>query len=445
MNYPELHHATTPPPSPGPASALAGILLLVVVFAVGVAVGQTGFFGGAASTGTSTPTPAPTVAPGELQGMDLFWQAVGIIRQSYVGRNELDDQTLVYGAIRGLVDALGDTHHTVFLTPQQVQDLNDALNLSVVGIGVTVGANGDQVVILSVVPGSPAQAAGLHAGDVFLTVAGESVAGMTIDEVVSRVRGDAGTRVELTLDRPSTGATIDVTIIRQELHVPAAWWAMVPGTTTADLRLASFGQGSAADLKGARDAAIAAGATNFILDLRGNPGGYVNEAVDVASLFLTDKVVYIDENADGLRTPQKTNDSIEATDLPLVVLIDANTASAAEIVSGAIQSAGRAQLIGETTFGTGTVLRPFPLSDGSEIHLATERWLTPDGELIFGKGIAPDVTVPLSLNEVPVSPDEFEGLTLAQIVALKDPQLLQALSQLGVALPSPAPTPQPTS
>lgn len=425
-------------PSPKPASALAGILLLVLVFAVGVAVGQTGVFGGSPSAGSVHPTPAPTASAGDLQGMDLFWQAVGIIRQNYVGRDDLDDQTLVYGAIRGMVDALGDTHHSVFLTPQEVQDLNDALNLSVVGIGVTVGQKGDQVLILSVIPGSPAQAAGLHAGDIFITVGGESVTGQTIDQVVAKVRGEAGSRVEITLDRPSTGETVDVTIVRQELHVPAAWWSMVPGTTTADLRLASFGQGSAADLQAARDAAIAAGATNFILDLRANPGGYVDEAVSVASLFLTDKVVYIDEDANKVQTPKSTNSAIEATDLPLVVLVDNNTASAAEIVSGAIQSAGRAKIVGETTFGTGTVLRPFPLSDKSEIHLATERWLTPDGNLIFGKGITPDVTVPLDANEVPVSPDEFAGLTLDQVVALGDPQLLEALRELGVAVPGPA-------
>jgi carboxyl-terminal processing protease len=430
-------------PSPKPASALAGILLLILVFAVGVAVGQTGFFGGSASTGSVHPTTAPTASAGDLQGMDLFWQAVGIIRQNYVGRDEIDDQTLVYGAIRGMVDALGDTHHSVFLTPQEVKDLNDALNLSVVGIGVTVGQNGDEILILSVIPGSPAQAAGLHAGDVFLTVGGESVTGLTIDQVVAKVRGEAGSRVEITLDRPSTGETIDVTIVRQELHVPAAWWSMVPGTTTADLRLASFGQGSAADLQSARDSAIAAGATNFILDLRANPGGYVDEAVNVASLFLTDKVVYIAEDANKVQTPNSTNDAFQATDLPLVVLVDNNTASAAEIVSGAIQSAGRAKIVGETTFGTGTVLRPFPLSDKSEIHLATERWLTPDGDLIFGKGITPDVTVALGANGVPVSPDEFAGLTLDQVVALGDPQLIEALKQLGVELVGPAPSPTP--
>ncbi|MEP7360414.1 MAG: S41 family peptidase [Chloroflexota bacterium] len=431
MNYPEPQYAPTPP-SPKPASALAGIVLLVLVFVVGLAVGQTGFFGGGAPySGSTNPTPAPTTSAGDLHGMDLFWQAVGVIRQNYVGRDELDDQTLVYGAIRGLVDALGDTQHSVFLTPQDVQESNNALNLSVVGIGVTVGQNGDQIVILSVIPGSPAQAAGLHAGDVFVSVDSQSVQGQTIEQVVSRVRGDAGTRVELTMARPSTGETVDVTIVRQELHVPAAWWSMVPGTTTADLRLASFGQGSAADLQAARDAAIAAGATSLILDLRANPGGYVDEAINVASEFLTDKVVYIDEDANKVQTPKSTNPDISASDLPLVVLINSNTASAAEIVSGAIQSAGRAQLVGATTFGTGTVLRPFPLSDGSQIHLATQRWLTPAGDLIFGKGITPDVAVPLGPTDVPVSPDELDGLTADQVAALKDPQLLRALQLLG--------------
>ena len=441
-----MYYEPPAPPSPKPASSLAALVLLVVVFIVGVTVGQSGFLGGdsARPTDNGHPTPTPVASGGALQGFDLYWQALGIIRQNFVGRNDLNDQTLVYGAIRGLVDALGDTHHTVFLTPQEVRDANDSLNLSVVGIGVTVGENGDQVVVLSVLPGSPASAAGIHAGDVFISVDGRSVQGQTIDQVVGQVRGEAGTRVELTFERPSTGTTVDVTIIRQELHIPGAWWAMVPGTNVAMLRLATFGTGSADDLQASRDAAVAAGATAFILDLRGNPGGYVDEAKKVASQFLTDKVVFISEDATGKQTPVTTVPGITATDMPLVVLIDNNTASAAEIVSGAIQSAQRATLVGETTFGTGTVLQEFDLPDGSAIRLATERWLTPDGALIFGKGIKPDIVVAMTATDLAVDPTELADVAPDQVAALKDPQLLKALDLLGVPLPSPIPAPSST-
>ncbi len=412
---------------------------------VGIAVGQSGFFGGArTSTGADVPTPAPSASP-SLEGMDLFWQALQDIRDHYVGRDQLDDQTLLYGAIRGMVEALGDTGHSVFLTPQEVRDIQDSLNQSVVGIGVLLGQRDGQLVIVSVIPDSPAHDAGIRTGDQILSVDGQTLDGLTIDQVVSRVRGDAGTTVQLTLNRPSTGAQLLLSIVREELHVPAAWWAMVPGTQVAMLRLASFGAGAAADLQQSRDAAVAAGATSLILDLRGNPGGYVDEAIKVASLFLHDKTVYIRELASGEHIPVPTDAGVEATDLPLVLLVDGSTASAAEIVAGAIQSAHRATLVGVTTFGTGTVLNSFDLTDGSAIRLAVERWRTPDGVLIFGKGITPDEQVALGPDDVPVEPDSLEGLTPDQVAALKDPQLRKALELLGAPLPSAAPSTAPSA
>jgi carboxyl-terminal processing protease len=417
-------------PTPRPASALAALVLLVVVFIVGIAVGQSGFFGGPrTSTGGDLPTPAPSASPG-LAGMDLFWQALQDIRDHYVGRGQLDDRTLVYGAIRGMVEALGDTGHSVFLTPQQVEDLQGSLDQSVVGIGVLLGQRDGEPVIVSVIPDSPAHDAGIRAGDELLSVDARPVTGLATDEIVSHIRGEAGTTVQLTLHRPSTNATLDLSIVREQLHVPAAWWAMVPGTKVGLLRLASFGAGASADLQAARDAAIAAGATSLILDLRGNPGGYVEEAVRVASEFLHDKTVYVRELASGERIPVATEAEVGSTDLPLVVLVDQSTASAAEIVAGAIQSAHRATLVGGTTFGTGTVLNAFDLPDGSSLRLAVERWLTPDGVLIFGKGISPEVAIEMGADDVPVEPDALEGLPPDQVAALKDPQLLKALELL---------------
>lgn len=420
MNEPPVYLDASAP-SPRPASALAGLLLLVLVFVVGVSVGQSGFFGAA----TNAP-PAPTATPG-LHNMDLFWAALQDIRDKYVGRAELSDQTLLYGAIRGMVESLGDTGHTTFLTPEEVKLLQDSLNQSIVGIGVTMAQRDGLSVITSVLPESPAREAGILTGDVINAVDGESINGLSLDELVSRVRGDAGTSVRISLLRPSTGETLELTIVREELHVPTATWAMVPGTSVALLRLNSFSAGSAAELMAALDAATAAGATGLILDLRANPGGYVHEAVNVASQFLSAKTVYISEDASGTQTPVMTDDGVTATSLPLVVMVDRYTASSAEIVSGAIQSAGRAPIVGETTFGTGTVLDVFDLGDGSQIRLATSRWLTPDGELIFGKGITPDELVPLADGDIPVDPEMLQGLTPEQVAGLKDPQLRKAL------------------
>lgn len=419
-----------PAPAPRPASSLASLLLLVVVFVAGAAVGQSGLFGAApAPTGQATPPPAPSASPG-LHGMELFWEALQEIRENYVGRDQLDDRTLVYGAIRGLIEALGDTGHSAFLTPQQLRDQQDALDLSVVGIGVLLGQRDGRPVIVSVIPDSPARRAGIQAGDELISVDGQSVARLTTDEIVSRIRGEAGTTVRIALHRPATDSMVDVSIVREQLQVPAAWWAMVPGTKVGMLRLASFGSRAAADLQAARDAAIAAGATALILDLRGNFGGYVPEAIQVASQFLRDRTVYIRELASGERIPVSTDAEVQPTDLPLVVLVDQDTASSAEIVAGAIQSARRATLVGTTTYGTGTVLNAFDLPDGSSIRLAVERWLTPDGELIFGKGITPEVVVPLGPADAPVEPDALHGLSPEQVAALADPQLLKALELL---------------
>jgi carboxyl-terminal processing protease len=426
------------PPAPRPASAIAALVLLVLAFVAGVAVGGSGILGTASQGPSGQPGAAATQPPDAPSDFALFWQALNLIRQDYVGRSDLTDQQLTYGAIRGLVEALGDTGHTVFLTPEQVQSEQDALNGSVVGIGVLIGQRGDAIVALSVVDGGPAQVAGMRAGDQLTAVDGQSVSGLGPDEVASRVRGPAGTTVTVTVLRPSTGETLDFRMVRSAIKFPSASWAMVPGTDIAVLRLIEFSTGSADELAAARDQAIAAGAHSLILDLRGNPGGYVDQAVNVASLFLHDKTVFIRELADGERIPVMTNDAIKSTDLPLAVLIDENTASSAEITAGALESAGRAAAIGQTTFGTGTILGSFPLADGSAIRLAIERWLTPDGQLIFGHGITPTIPVALAPNEVPLEPAELAQAAPQDVTSLPDSQLVDAIEYLSGTLPSPA-------
>jgi carboxyl-terminal processing protease len=290
----------------------------------------------------------------------------------------------------------------------------------------------------------------LKAGDLLVAVNGQDVTSATPDQIVTQVRGDAGTTVQITVERPSTGERLDFSIVRAKINFPSVSWTMVPGTTVALLRLSQFSAGSADDLLAARDAALGQGATAIILDLRGNPGGYVDEAVKAASEFLHGKVVYIRELADGSHVPVMTDDSVASSDVPLVLMIDSNTASSSEIMSGAIKSAGRAPLVGATTFGTGTVLLPYTLSDGSVIRLAVERWLTPDGELIFGKGITPTDPVALGPSDVPIEPTDLQGLPADQLDTISDTQLLRALQLAGGPTISPlpptpasAPTPSP--
>ncbi len=445
-------------PAARPAVALAAILLIALVFLVGVAVGQSGLLsgpsgdGGVAAQPSATPSaepsptgPDPSLGPGATIPPDapldfgLLLESLEVIRQTYVGRSELDVTSLTHGAIRGIVDALGDTAHSVFLTPEEADAEQNSLDGSVVGIGVLLGLRDEQVVIVSVIGDGPAQEVGLRAGDEIVEVDGEAVAGLETEQVAARVRGEEGTEVTITVERPSTGQRLDFTMERARIEIPAASWAMVPGTDVALLRLVQFSAGSAAELAQARDDALAAGAERLILDLRGNPGGFVDQAVDATSLFVPDSVVYIRELASGERIPVRTNPDIEPTGVPLVVLVDQNTASSGEITAGAIDAAGRAPLVGQTTFGTGTILLPFDLSDGSSIRLAVERWLTPDGELIFGNGIEPDVEVELPPDGVPVEPDELRDLSPEEVSALGDTQLLTALDLVRGVTPSPSP------
>ena len=449
---------STPPARP--AVALASILLIALVFVVGVLVGQSGLLGGgeggvAARPTPTAPAPAPgspsappsSLAPGATLPPDapldfgLLFEALEVIRRDYVGRSDLDVEALTHGAIRGLIEALGDTAHSAFLTPEEADTEQNALDGSVVGIGVLLGRREEQIVIVSVISASPAQAAGLRAGDELMTVDGQSVTGLETDQVATRVRGEEGTEVMLSVARPSTGETLDFTISRARIRIPAAAWSMVPGTDVALLRLVQFSAGSSGELQQARNEAVAAGAQGLILDLRGNPGGFVDQAVDASSLFLSDSVVYIRELADGERIPVRTNPAVEATNLPLVVLIDQNTASSGEITAGAIAAAGRALLVGQTTFGTGTILLPFDLSDGSSIRLAVERWLTPEGELIFGNGITPDVEVELPDDGAPIEPDALRDAAPEDLAALGDSQLLTALELLQSGPPPPSASP----
>ena len=202
---------------------------------------------------------------------------------------------------------------------------------------------------------------------------------------------------------------------------------MVPGSKTALIRLEQFSSGAADDIVKALDDARAAGADRVVLDLRGNPGGYVNEAVGVASQFLKSGLVYIERNAANERTEHPVTEGGVATDLPLTVIVDGDTASSSEIVSGALQDAGRAKIVGETTFGTGTVLGEFVLSDGSALRIGTVEWLTPEGRRIWHEGIAPDEPVAMPEGVTPLTPDDVAKLAPAGVASMKDAQLKKAL------------------
>jgi carboxyl-terminal processing protease len=427
----------TPGPSQAPTSRAAGQggravligaivgLALVVTFSAGIGVGRLVAPFGAATGTTSNPASGP--APSAPTEFGLIKEAWDTVHEKYVARDELNDQELIYGAIEGMTEAVGDTGHTDFMTPAEREERNDALSGSYVGIGVRIDETDEGLPrVTSVFPASPAEAAGLKPDDVIVEVDGQQTIDHSIDEVAGWVRGEAGTTVELKIRR-SDGTEQTLSIVRADVPIEPVTWALVPGSKTALIRLEQFSTGAADDMVKALKDARAAGADRIVLDLRGNPGGYVNEAVGVASQFLSSGLVYIERNAEGDRTEHPVSPDGVATDLPVVVVVDGTTASSSEIVSGALQDAGRAKIVGETTFGTGTVLGEYTLSDGSALRIGTVEWLTPDGRRIWHEGIAPDEPVALPDGSVPLAPDDVRDLTAAEVGTIGDAQLAKAL------------------
>jgi carboxyl-terminal processing protease len=411
-------------------------LALVLTFSVGIGVGR---LVQPAAGGIDATTPNPTGAPTSAQAYALIGQAWDILHDQYVGADQLDNRSLAYGAIRGMTEAVGDTGHTSFLTPEERAERADELSGSYVGIGVRIDTAEDGLpVVQSVFRGSPAEKAGLQPGEEILEVDGKATADHDLDEVASWVRGKAGTTVSMKVRIGQDGAERQVSIVRADVVEVVVSWAMVPGTSTALLRLDQFSHGAADDVKAALGEIKTAGADRLILDLRGNPGGYVNEAEGVASQFLSSGDVYIERDAAGHETHHAVSPGGVATDIPLVVLVDGGTASSAEIVSGALQDAARAQIVGVKTYGTGTVLGEFPLSDGSALRVGTVEWLTPKGRRIWHEGIVPDVVVERSADIAPIGPDDVRSMTAAQVQALRDPQLARALTVASAATARPA-------
>ncbi len=365
----------------------------------------------------------------------IFREAWDVVQQHYVDRSALQDPTkLMYGAIDGLLSSLGDVGHTRFLSPDDLKAEQDALSGKLEGIGAEVARRGGRIVIVAPIAGSPAQKAGIRPGDTIMRVNGQDVSEAPLEQVVNMVRGPAGTSVTLTVVHPDESSLTDITVVRQQLTVPSVSWAMEPGTTVAHILVSEFADHTSNDLVSAIDDARKGGATSIALDLRNDPGGIRDEAIAVASQFLNSGNVLLEQDANGHQTPYPVKPGGVAYDVPLVVLINEGTASSAEIVAGAIQDDHRATLVGQTTFGTGTVLSTYRLSDGSAILLGTSEWLTPDGREIWHHGISPDVSVALPSGAFPRTPEEEKGETPEQIQSSQDTQLnkaIQILTQAG--------------
>lgn len=390
-----------------------------------------GFGGGVAFDRGVLMQGAPPTEPADARAsFGVFWQAWRDVQAHYVDPSVLSPENLTHGAISGMVNALGDTGHSRFLSAAEVKNEKQSLAGRLSGIGVEVEMRENRLTIVAPLDGSPAQKAGLMPGDVIEKVDGRDVTRMSLDQVSQLIRGPKGTSVQLTILRPGAAELLNFTIVRQEVKVPAVTWATIPGQHVADIRISQFGENTDGELRTALSQAKAAGNTQIVLDLRNDPGGLLDQAVKVASEFLSTGNVMFEQDRSGNRKPIAVQPGGVATSTPLVVLVNHGTASGSEIVAGALQDQHRATIVGEQTFGTGTVLEEFSLSDGSAILLGVQEWLTPDGHVIWKNGITPNQVVAEPAGVIPVTPEQLKSMSVVQLQHTNDAQLTTAIRDL---------------
>lgn len=342
-----------------------------------------------------------------------FWQAWDIVHDEFVDQ-PVDDPGLVRGAIRGMLEALGD-EQTGYMDPEEYGQANIPLEGAYEGIGAWVDTESDFLTIISAMPNSPAEEVGLLPGDQIIAVDGEDMTDIPPQLVIRRVMGPEGSQVVLTIVRESEPDPFDVTLTRRRIEVPSVESETLDGGV-AYVQLASFGDSTVGELRRALEEALADDPVGLILDLRGNGGGYLQAAVDVSSEFIDEGVILTERFGDGREEAYYADGDGLAFDVPMVVLIDAGSASASEIVAGAVQDHGRGWLVGERSFGKGSVQNWHPLQgDGGAVRVTIARWFTPDGRSIQDDGLLPDIQVEIT--------DEDRA-------ADRDPQLDRAIELL---------------
>jgi carboxyl-terminal processing protease len=342
-----------------------------------------------ASNGASDTSPdAPTD-----KSMSTFWEAYDLLQTTYYGEDLAAGKDLEYNAIRGVIFGLDDPF-TSFISPDAAKIINENSTGSFSGIGAGVQLNkGRALQIMKVYPDSPAEKAGLKAGDIIIEVDGESIVGGDINEQVARVRGPEGSTATFTVVREGEDKPLKVDITRAKIEIKLVESKMLDNHV-AYVSLSGFDSTTTAQqLQAAIQDLLAQNPTGLIFDLRDNPGGFLNQAEEVADMFLKDGVVLYERTKGGDEKVDRSTDAGIAQDIPLVVLVNGGSASASEIVAGAIQDRGRGVLIGNTTFGKGAVQGVYTLSDGSQMRIVNEHWFTPNNHDIHGKGIEPNITV----------------------------------------------------
>ena len=326
------------------------------------------------------------------QALDIVQEAWDIIFTHFVDRDKLETSTLTAGAIRGMVDALDDPHCEYL--PAETYELSQThWEGKFEGIGAYVGEEEGNIIIIAPIAGSPAEKAGIRAGDMIMEVDGKSILGMSLTEVVLIIRGPRGTTVTLLVLHEGESEPEEIKIVRAEIEIPSVLFEL--REDIAYIQITNFSERTESELVLVLKEADQEGANGIVLDLRSNPGGLLSTVVNVTSRFLEDGIIYYMVDYQGEKTATSVKRKSLRTDLPLVVLVDNYSASGSELLSGALQDNGRAIIAGTKTYGKGSVNVPYRLKDGSGLYVTTARWLTPDGHVIEGQGIEPDYQLDL--------------------------------------------------
>lgn len=374
-----------------------GLSLLILFFGIGYRLGTQGVGRGMYFQSPDVRGKDASSSSSSSVDFSLFWDVWDRINRYYIDRKALDPQKMVYGAISGLVSSLEDPY-TVFLPPDQNKETKDDLGGLFEGIGAQLGVKDKKIIIISPLKGSPAEKEGLVAGDWILKVDGKETATWTLPQAVAKIRGPKGTKVNLTILHRDASNSADISVTRDTIKVASVEWEVKNGKVVY-LKLGRFGDATTDEWTKAVDDISALIAKSkgeikgLVLDLRNNPGGYLSGSVFIASEFLDGGVVVIQESATKAKQTYEVNRKGKLLNIPLVVLINKGSASASEIVAGALSDRGRAKLVGETSFGKGSIQEAQELSGGAGIHITIAKWLLPSGTWINGSGIEPDIKI----------------------------------------------------
>jgi carboxyl-terminal processing protease len=344
---------------------------------------------------------------------NLFWEVWDRLKEDYVDREELSDKELFYGAIRGMVTAAGDPY-TSYMDPKLTQDFENDLEGKFEGIGAEISIRKDILTIVAPLDDSPAQKAGVKAGDMIISIDGESTLGMTIDEAVRKIRGPKGEIVTLTIAREGLHELKDIEIIRNVIVLKSVKTEVLENNIFL-IELSNFNGETKNAFEKAIKEILVKNPRGIILDLRNNPGGYLETSVDIASEWVNNGVIVSEQDNSGAKIDYTAKGRAKLADYPTVVLVNGGSASASEIVAGALKYHEKAIIVGEKTFGKGSVQALRSFSDGSSLKVTIAKWLTPDGISIKDNGIEPDIEIEYTL-------EDFE--------ADRDPQMEKAIEIL---------------